>query len=57
MTSLGGSLKTDLTLKKLSELFKKFPGDVTTAQEKYDSSSAHGEKEGVFLPAPDKVKD
>ena len=27
------------------------------AQDKYDASSAHGEKEGVFLPAPDKVKD
>ena len=49
--------ETDLTLKKLSELFKKFPGDVKAAQDKYDSATGHGEKEGVFLPAPDKVKD
>ena len=49
--------ETDLTFKKLSELFKKFPGDVKAAQDKYDGSSGHGEKEGVFLPAPDEVKD
>jgi hypothetical protein len=49
--------ETDLTLKKLAELFKKFPADVTAAQDKYDSATSHGEKEGVFLPAPDKVND
>ena len=47
----------DLSPDKLAELFKQFPGDVTAAQDKYDASSGHGEKEGVFLPAPDKVKD
>ena len=49
--------ETDLSQKKLAELFKKFPGDVKAAQDKYDGSSKHGEKEGVFLPAPDEVAD
>lgn len=46
----------DLTLKKLGELFAQFPKDVKAAQDKYDDATGHGEKEGVFLPAPDKVK-
>ena len=49
--------ETDLSLKKLAELFKTFPADVKAAQDKYDASSGHGEKEGVFLPAPDKCAD
>ena len=50
------SAEKDLTLKKLSELFAQFPKDVKAAQDKYDDATMHGEKEGVFLPAPDKVK-
>lgn len=49
--------ETDLTVKKLSDMFKKFPADVKSAQDDYDSKTSHGEKEGVFLPAPDKVQD
>jgi len=49
--------ETDLSLKRLAELFKSFAGDVKTAQDRYDASSGHGEKEGVFLPAPDKCTD
>jgi predicted secreted Zn-dependent protease len=49
--------QTDLTNRKLSDLFKNFPAAVKSAQDGYDSRTAHGEKEGVFLPAPDKVKD
>jgi hypothetical protein len=51
------SAETDLSLKKLSDLFKDFPDDVRKAQEAYDAKTSHGEKEGVFLPAPDKVSD
>ena len=46
----------ELTKKKLAELFTQFPKDVKAAQDKYDDATSHGEKEGVFLPAPDKVK-
>ena len=49
--------ETDLTVKKLADMFKKFPADVKSAQDDYDSETSHGEKEGVFLPAPDKVQD
>ena len=49
--------ESDLTLAKLKELFKKFPGDVKAAQDKYDGSSKNGVNEGVFLPAPDQVED
>jgi len=34
-----------------------FSKDVKTAQDLYDGKTGHGEKEGVFLPAPDQVKD
>ncbi|MGO9255071.1 MAG: DUF922 domain-containing protein [Bryobacteraceae bacterium] len=50
------SFETDLSQKKLSDMFKKFPGDVRKAQQAYDSKTANGKNEGVFLPAPDKVK-
>ena len=46
--------QTNLTKKKLSELFSKFAPDVKKAQDKYDTATKNGEKEGVFLPAPDK---
>ena len=49
--------ETDLTVKKLVDMFKQFPADVKSAQDDYDSKTSHGEKEGVFLPAPDKVQD
>ncbi len=45
-----------LTPKKLQALFGQFPKDVKAAQDKYDGATTHGQKEGVFLPAPDKVK-
>ncbi len=47
----------DLTFKKLKEFFDAFPGDVKKAQDLYDTKTGHGVKEGVFLPAPDKVAD
>ena len=50
------SKENDLTQKKLAQLFKDFPKDVKKAQDDYDTKTAHGEKEGVFLPAPDKVQ-
>ncbi len=49
--------ETDLSLKKLTELFKKFPAEVEKAQKAYDAKTSHGKKEGVFLPAPEEVKD
>ena len=49
--------ESDLTVEKLATLFKPFPAQVKAAQDKYDASSGNGVKEGVFLPAPDKVKD
>lgn len=49
--------ENNLGLERLRELFKPFSADVKAAQDKYDGSSGHGVKEGVFLPAPDKCKD
>lgn len=49
--------QTDLSQKNLADLFKDFPGDVKKAQDAYDSKTAHGKNEGVFLPAPDAVQD
>lgn len=46
----------DLKLKQLQTLFTQFPKDIKAAQDKYDGATDHGKKEGVFLPAPDKVK-
>jgi predicted secreted Zn-dependent protease len=49
--------KTDLSLKDLQDLFKAFPKDAKTDQDAYDNKTAHGVKEGVYLPAPDEVQD
>ena len=49
--------KTDLTRKVLKPMLDQFSKDVFAAQKLYDDKTSHGEKEGVFLPAPDKVKD
>ena len=49
--------KTDLTRTTLKPMLTQFSKDVKTAQDLYDSKTSHGETEGVFLPAPDKVKD
>jgi predicted secreted Zn-dependent protease len=49
--------KTDLTRATLKPMFAQFSKDVKTAQDLYDSKTSHGETEGVFLPAPDKVVD
>ena len=49
--------KTDLTRKVLKPILDQFSKDVKTAQDLYDSKTEHGKKEGVFLPAPDEVKD
>jgi hypothetical protein len=38
-------------------MLDQFSKDVFAAQKLYDDKTGHGEKEGVFLPAPDKVKD
>ena len=51
------SAKTDLTRKVLKPMLDQFSKDVKTAQDLYDGKTGHGEKEGVFLPAPDQVKD
>lgn len=48
--------ETELTMKRLKELFGAFPKNVKAAQDKYDGASGGGVKEGVFLPAPDQVK-
>lgn len=47
--------KENLDIKGLQKLLKDFSPDVEKAQKKYDDATSHGEKEGVFLPAPDKV--
>ena len=49
--------KTDLTRKVLKPMLDQFSKDVKAAQDLYDGKTGHGEKEGVFLPAPDQVKD
>jgi len=49
--------KVDLTRAVLKPMLTQFSKDVKTAQDLYDSKTGHGEKEGVFLPAPDKLKD
>ena len=51
------SAKTDLTRKVLKPMLDQFSKDVKAAQDLYDGKTGHGEKEGVFLPAPDQVKD
>ena len=51
------SAKTDVTRKVLQPMLDQFSKDIETAQALYDGKSGHGEKEGVFLPAPDKLKD
>jgi predicted secreted Zn-dependent protease len=51
------SAKTDVTRKVLQPMLDQFSKDIETAQALYDGKTGHGEKEGVFLPAPDKVKD
>jgi len=51
------SAKTDLKRKVLQPMLDQFSKDVFAAQKLYDDKTGHGEKEGVFLPAPDKVKD
>ena len=48
--------QTDLSHQKLAQIFKDFAPNVDKAQKAYDASTAHGAKEGVFLPAPDTVK-
>jgi predicted secreted Zn-dependent protease len=49
--------ETDLSHTRLTELFNKFAPNLDKAQKAYDATSWHGVKEGVSLPAPDKVKD
>lgn len=45
----------NLDTKGLKKLLTAFSPDVEKAQKKYDDATGHGQKEGVFLPAPDKV--
>jgi len=42
--------------RKWSGLYRQFAETLKKAHESYDSRSANGEKEGVMLPPPDKVK-
>jgi len=49
--------KKDLTRKVLKPMLDNFSSEVTKAEKLYDAKTDHGRKEGVFLPAPDQVKD
>ena len=49
--------KNDLTRKVLKPMLDNFSSEVTKAEKLYDGKTDHGKKEGVFLPAPDQVKD
>jgi hypothetical protein len=54
-TAIAGQV--DINVLMLNDLHKEFMANLEKAQNAYDARTAHGEKEGVFLPPPDKVKD
>jgi hypothetical protein len=47
----------DLSKAQLATLLGEMTAGITKAQKEFDDRTANGEKEGVFLPAPDKVKE